>query len=122
MAKIGKGNQSVKQEKTMELTAEIKAQGGNVNFADLYDKIDAEKVIKTSRAGVSAEQVREIIDGVFDSGKTEVAVATVRDMVDIVYNLDKDHKAQNSSVRSAGTAGKKYKIQTISGNAYFVKV
>lgn len=122
MAKIGSGKKpSAKQEIKTELTAEIKAQGGNINFADLYDKIDAEKVVRVSKAGVSAEQVREIIDGVFESGKTEVAVATIRDMVDIVYNLDKEHAAQNSSVRSAGTAGKKYKIVNIGTNAYFVK-
>lgn len=124
MAKIGEGKKSnVKQETNAKIAAEIGS--GPIDFAALYDKVDKEKVEKVKNALVSAEQIREIIDGVFESGKTEVAVSTIRDMVDIVHGLKKDGdvdtRVQNSSVRSAGTAGKKYKIVTIGTNAYFVK-
>jgi len=125
MAKIGNGKKHVKQEITKTMAAEIKAQSGPIDFASLYDKVDQEKVDRVSHASVSAAQIREVIDGVFEGGKSEVAVATIRDMVDIVYDLKKvgdvDHRVQNSSVRSAGEAGKKYTITTINGNAYFVK-
>ena len=125
MAKIGTGKQSVKQEITKALAHEIQAASGPIDFASLYDKVDAEKIDKVRHATVTAAQVREIIEGTFDGGKTEVAVATVCDMVNIIYDLKKDgdvdHRVQNASVRSAGIAGKKYKITTINGNAYFVK-
>jgi hypothetical protein len=121
MAKIGNGKRHVKQEITKALTADIKTSSGPIDFAALYDKVDAEKVERVRHASVSAEQIREVIDGTFEGGKTEVAVATVCDMVNIVYDLAKEHHVQNSSVRSAGTAGKKYKIVTINTNAYFIK-
>lgn len=125
MSKIGTGKKNVKQETTSKLTDEVKAMNGIIDFVALYDKVDHEKVTREKRAEVSAEQIREIINGVFEGGKREVAVATIVDMVDIVYDLKKigdvDHRVQNASVRSAGIAGKKYKITTIGGNAYFVK-
>jgi hypothetical protein len=101
--------------------------GGNIDYAAIYDQIDAEKTTKVKRDTATADQIREVIDGLFASGKTEVAVATVVDVVNISFGLTKvdkehDNTVQNSSVRSAGEAGGKYKIHTIQNVALFRKV
>jgi len=130
MAKIGTGSSKTGEgtEAPTAVSTKIvipKTSSGQIDYAALYDKVDVEKVTRAAHAAVSAEQIREVIDGLFDSGKKEIAVATVCDMVNVLHNLEKtdeaDTRVQNSSVRSAGTSAKKYRIVTIGVNAFFQK-
>ena len=129
MAKIGTGSANADgQVKTTEhIPVEVpKMSDGSIDYQALYDKIDAAKTTRVGgQALVSADEIREVIDGLFSTGKAEVAVATVADMVNVLHGLEKtddhDTRVQNSSVRSAGTAGEKYEIFSIGTAAYFRK-
>jgi hypothetical protein len=123
MAKIGDGSKKQKQA-PQEINVPT-TNSGSVDYAALYDKMNENAVAKQSRTDVTAPDIREVIDGLFSAGKDQVAVATVEHMVNVLHNLKKDeagdNRIQNSSVRSAGTAGKKYIIDTTTGTAYFKK-
>jgi hypothetical protein len=123
MAKIGDGTKKQKQA-PQEINVPT-TNSGSVDYAALYDKMNENAVAKQSRTDVTAPDIREVIDGLFSAGKDQVAVATVEHMVNVLHNLKKDetgdNRIQNSSVRSAGTAGKKYIIDTTTGTAYFKK-
>jgi len=119
MAKIGDGTNNESNVDQNDVA------GGQIDYIALYNRLDVEKTTRVSRTTVTAGQIREVIDGLFEGGMDEIAVATVRDMVDAIYHLEKtddaDTRIQNSSVRSAGTSGKKYVIVNIGTSAYFQK-
>lgn len=130
MAKVGEGRGAAKNAEAKKNTqpVEVARDGaGNIDYVALYEKIDAEKATKGAKnsAGVTAVQIREVIDGLFSAGKEEVKVAAVEAMVNNIYGLKKegevDTRVQNASIRSAGTAGGKYLIDSTSGTALFKK-
>jgi hypothetical protein len=95
------------------------------DLAALYDQIDAERQVKSGgHTPITAEQIREVRDALFEAGKTEISVATLCQLIDKKYGLEKtedaDTRVQNSSVRSAAGSGD-YEIKTINNSAFIVK-
>jgi hypothetical protein len=97
----------------------------NMDLASLYDAIDAERQTKTTgHTPVTAEQIREVRDALFEAGKDQISVATLRTLIDKKFGLEKtdemDTRVQNSSVRSAAGTGD-YKIENIDNVAYIIR-
>jgi hypothetical protein len=125
----GSFSRTLKEEKNMPKASkkgnESTVNASDMNLADLYDQIDAERQTKgTGHTPVTAEQIREVRDALFEAGKDQISVATLRTLIDKKFGLEKtdemDTRVQNSSVRSAAGTGD-FKIENIDNVAYIVR-
>lgn len=116
MPKVGKKGGNV---------VEASPVNADMDLASLYDQIDAERQVKgTGHTPVTAEQIRSVRDALFEAGKTEISVATLRTLIDKQFGLEKtedgDTRVQNSSIRSAAGSGD-FEIVTRDNVAYIVR-
>ncbi len=116
-----KGKQPV-ESKTNEAIANEGKDPKDMSIEELFDFVEAQGTRTKGNAIVSAEVIRGYIDELFTAGKDKVPVALLVHTINTKHGLTSKEGVQNASVRSAASAGGKYKIETIDNQAIIVKV